>query len=293
MAKRKPLSEILVEEGVITRGQLRGLHQAIVESELPVGRFLVGEKLCTWGDIARALAVQFGRDYVPPELLRVRRTEATLRSHRILQQVRAIPVEGAHPDTYAVARPDDVDAMAQLEALVGNRIHVVVSNEDVIDQLLAGKSIRGSLHTGVAQYTDRRGSRRVAIEHGLEVDYSFLTGSGDPVYGRPFQGRVRNMTFEGAEIMGESPDPADWGTLVDRLTPVEVLVHAGSITPDGGIHLHGHACWMRRFTPGKITFGVEWNPDQPVDQACLRALILKQRQLEAAAQAESRDPRSS
>src|SRR2546426_10191027 len=63
--KRKPLREVLVEQGLVAGPQLDAVLGKLEDGRRPLGQALVAEGLLSAEQLGRALAAQYGLSYEP------------------------------------------------------------------------------------------------------------------------------------------------------------------------------------------------------------------------------------
>ncbi|NBD11881.1 MULTISPECIES: general secretion pathway protein GspE [Corallococcus] len=124
IGSRRPLGEILLELGVVDKGQLRlGLvHHH--ELHVPLGRALVNEGVCTEADVLRGLALQFDVDAVDLDRHPLDRSLTALVPARIARQYGVVPLqletrEDREVLHLAVPAPLSLDAVDDVRAVSG------------------------------------------------------------------------------------------------------------------------------------------------------------------------------
>ncbi len=136
------LGEVLMELGLIDRAQLRLALVHHHEMNVPLGRALVREGLCTEADILRALAQQQGvpaidldREPLHPKLTR-------LISKRIARQYRVVPLrleKGEREVLHiAVPAPGSLEALDAVRAVAGKpRVEAHLASDPALTRALA------------------------------------------------------------------------------------------------------------------------------------------------------------
>src|SRR5256884_3059255 len=131
--KRKPLREVLIEQGVVAGPQLDAILGKVENGHVPLGPALVAEGLLSAEQLGRALAAQYGLPYEP------------LTEHRVDPRFyQAIPVELMYRHPFvplaeqdgllviAIHDPGNLPALDELELLLKRPLRLVVSTKDAI-----------------------------------------------------------------------------------------------------------------------------------------------------------------
>jgi hypothetical protein len=284
---REKLGEILVQHGALSRAQL---EEALASGHLhdgPLGHYLVSLGWITHGDVAKALAVQSGRPYVPPELLVPEPARLVEFSLDVLESLHAVPVKGEGKNTFAVAAPRDIAMLAELERLVGARVHVVVTDEDAIPKALRGRYDRRRRLVLDGDLQDRRFARRVACQHRIVCHYRFLDAEGQRLLDTSYRGQLLDISPGGGRVAGGVPDMRSRRRLVAPDVSLEAELIAVESKAQPPIRVKGHVMWVQRTDSHWAELGAAWEPVRKLDEACLRALQLRERQAEASARAGS------
>ncbi|ABF90396.1 general secretion pathway protein E, N-terminal domain protein [Myxococcus xanthus DK 1622] len=144
---RRPLGEILLEQGVLNRAQLRVGLVHHHEVHVPLGRALVREGLCSGADVLRGLAEQFGVDAVdlertPPDSRRLNHIPA-----RVARQYRVVPLridkvlldQGEREVLHiALPAPVSLDAVDAVRAVSGMpRVEAHIASDAALARALA------------------------------------------------------------------------------------------------------------------------------------------------------------
>ncbi|GHG62838.1 general secretion pathway protein GspE [Comamonas sp. JC664] len=144
---RRPLGEILLEQGVLNRAQLRVGLVHHHEVHVPLGRALVREGLCSDADVLRGLSVQLGVDAVdlertPPDARLVKHIPA-----RVARQYRVVPLrmekvlldQGEREVLHvALPAPVSLEAVDAVRAVSGlPRVEAHIAADTALDQALS------------------------------------------------------------------------------------------------------------------------------------------------------------
>ncbi|QAT83597.1 general secretion pathway protein E [Corallococcus coralloides] len=140
---RRPLGEILLELGVVDKGQLRlGLvHHH--EVHVPLGRALVSEGVCTEADVLRGLAIQFDVEAVDLDRHPLDRALTRLVPARIARQYGVVPLRlEAREDKevlhLAVPAPLSLDAVDDVRAVSGKaRVEPHLASDGALSRALS------------------------------------------------------------------------------------------------------------------------------------------------------------
>jgi type IV pilus assembly protein PilB len=129
-APRNQLGALLLSEGLITQAQLDAALVAQAERGVPVGRLLVEQGAVTDGDLSRALARQFGLEFVDLADYPIDRGAVGLVPETMARRLHALPL--AWEDlrlVMAMADPANVLAVDDLRRVTGKDIRVVVATK--------------------------------------------------------------------------------------------------------------------------------------------------------------------
>lgn len=140
---RRPLGEILLELGVVDKGQLRlGLvHHH--EVHVPLGRALVSEGVCTEADVLRGLAIQFDVEAVDLDRHPLDRALTRLVPARIARQYGVVPLrletrEDKEVLHLAVPAPLSLDAVDDVRAVSGKaRVEPHLASDGALSRALS------------------------------------------------------------------------------------------------------------------------------------------------------------
>jgi type IV pilus assembly protein PilB len=127
------LGSILLKKGWITAARLDAALAEAKATGMRLGELLISRGFLFEGELAHALAEQFGLEYVDIASKSVDPQAATLLPLEVARRMFAIPVRFAGPDTMlvAVADPGDAD-VESLERILGRRVLLGVGERSAI-----------------------------------------------------------------------------------------------------------------------------------------------------------------
>lgn len=138
---RRMLGEILLERGLVSRGQLRlGLvHHH--EARVPLGRALIRERVCSESDVLQALSEQLGLPTVELDREPLDRKLAKLIPTRIARQHRVVPLRLEKQDKVvlhvALPAPASIEALDDVRAASGKpRVEPHLASERALARAL-------------------------------------------------------------------------------------------------------------------------------------------------------------
>ena len=134
----KPLGELLIELGIITRANLELALQAQKEKGGLIGEILVEMGCAKEEDIAQVLTVQYGFPYLPlsnydisPEIIR-------LIPAKVAQGYTLIPIDKIGSNlTLAMSNPLNTTAIEEVEALCGCNVQVFIATMSDVKNAIA------------------------------------------------------------------------------------------------------------------------------------------------------------
>jgi len=160
------IGDILIEQNVLTADQLDAAFGSKPRDVL-LGDWLVNQKMLTVGQLGRALAEQFGVEYVDIDFSNVDAQVARLlpEDFAVSRQSGAIKVEGRQL-TLAMVAPDDIETIAEAELMTGYQIKPAVAMAEDIEDLVS------------RAYDDRSLARQTIVDMKLS-ELRTLAASGD------------------------------------------------------------------------------------------------------------------
>jgi len=210
-------------EDVLRR--LKGVSAAL-------GQTLISEKLLSEDQLAHALAVQYGLAYDPLTDFRVDPRYYETISIKLMQRLPFVPIaECSGALTIAVADPQNVLGLDELELLIGKPLDRIVSTKSAI--LAALERSEGSsqaLRELEAEYRsilvkeDDRGEEIPTLDHA-EEEQSPAVKLLDSILLSAMQRRASDIHIEAADRATEVKLRVD-GILVPATEPLDIRLHA-------------------------------------------------------------------
>lgn len=136
-ASKKPLGELLIEQGIITRDHLTAAMMHQKEHQGLLGEILVELKLATEKDIAKALTCQYGFPYLPLANYEIDAETLEAIPENLCRQFCLIPIDKIGKSlTVAMANPLNAQAAEDIELLTGCTVQMFVStSSDIIESI--------------------------------------------------------------------------------------------------------------------------------------------------------------
>ena len=129
----KPLGEILLERGVISRVQLEAALKKQKELGLLFGEALVTLKYATEEDIVQALTCQYGFPFLPLSNYEISREVVAAVPVDICKKYCLIPIDRIGRSlTLAMANPLNIQALEDVERVTSCAVHAFVSTASEI-----------------------------------------------------------------------------------------------------------------------------------------------------------------
>jgi len=133
----KPLGEILVERGVISRAKLEQVLVFQKEKGYLFGEALVEMKLATEEDVVQALTCQYGFPYLPLANYEIAPEVVATVPLNLCKQYSLVPIDKIGRSlTLAMANPLDVQALETLEKTTGCSVQAFVSTATEINNAI-------------------------------------------------------------------------------------------------------------------------------------------------------------
>src|SRR6185312_9586509 len=127
------LAEVLVDQRMLTKRTVEDVLRRLKGVSAALGQTLISEKLLSEDQLAHALAVQYGLAYDPLTDFRVDPRYYETISIKLMQRLPFVPIaECSGALTIAVADPQNVLGLDELELLIGKPLDRIVSTKSAI-----------------------------------------------------------------------------------------------------------------------------------------------------------------
>ncbi len=229
---RPSLVEVLISQGALPKQTIDEVLHRLGGVTATLGHTLVSEGLLSEDQLARGLATQYGLPYDPLTDFRVDPRYYEMISVKLMQRFPFVPMtEQAGVLTIAIADPQNLLGLDELELLIGKPLDRVVSSRSAI--LAALDRSEGSsqaLRELEAEYRsvlvkeDDRGEEILTIEHASD-DQSPAVKLLDSILLSAMQRRASDIHIEAADRATKVKFRVD-GILVPAMEPLDVRLHA-------------------------------------------------------------------
>ena len=229
---RPSLAEVLVSQGVIPKQTVEDVLRRLGGVAASLGQTLMGEGLLSEDQLARALAAQYDLPYDPLTDFRVDQQYYEQISVKLMQRLPFVPIaERAGVLTIAIADPQNLLGLDELELLIGKPLDRVVSSKSAI--LAALERSEGSsqaLRELEAEYRsvlvkeDDRGEEILTVDHAAE-DQSPAVKLLDSILLSAMQRRASDIHIEAADRATKVKLRVD-GILIPAMEPLDIRLHA-------------------------------------------------------------------
>ncbi|TKS60523.1 MAG: pilus assembly protein PilB [Nitrospira sp.] len=229
---RPSLAEVLVSQGVVPKQTVEDALHRLGGVAATLGQTLMGEGLLSEDQLARALAAQYGHPYDPLTDFRVNPQYYETISVKLMQRFPFVPIaERAGVLTIAIADPQNLLGLDELELLIGKPLDRVVSSKSAI--LAALERSEGSsqaLRELEAEYRsvlvkeDDRGEEILTVDHAAE-DQSPAVKLLDSILLSAMQRRASDIHIEAADRATKVKLRVD-GILIPAMEPLDIRLHA-------------------------------------------------------------------
>ncbi len=136
----KPIGEILIEQGSITKDQLKSAleeQKKVGGSEKRLGEILIRLGVVTEADIIQALSVQFNYPYLPIKNVSLSNETCQIIPREIALQYQLIPVEKIKETlTIATTNPLDEETIKEIEQTTKAKIRIFITSINEIEDAL-------------------------------------------------------------------------------------------------------------------------------------------------------------
>ncbi len=228
---RPLLADVLVSQGFVTRQTADDVLRRCGGVAAQLGSTLVAEGLLSEDQLAKALAVQYGLPYDPLTDFRVDPQYYETISVKLMQRLPFVPIrERAGVLTIAIADPQNLLGLDELELLIGKPLDRVVSSRSAI--LAALERSEGSSHAlreleaeyrSVLVKEDERGEEVLTIDHA--EDESPAVKLLDSILMSAMQRRASDVHIEAADRATKVKFRVD-GILIPAMEPLDIRLHA-------------------------------------------------------------------
>ncbi|HWG97463.1 MAG TPA: ATPase, T2SS/T4P/T4SS family [Nitrospira sp.] len=229
---RPSLAEVLVDQRMLTKRTVEDVLRRLKGVSAALGQTLISEKLLSEDQLAHALAVQYGLAYDPLTDFRVDPRYYETISIKLMQRLPFVPIaECSGALMIAVADPQNVLGLDELELLIGKPLDRIVSTKSAI--LAALERSEGSsqaLRELEAEYRsilvkeDDRGEEIPTLDHA-EEEQSPAVKLLDSILLSAMQRRASDIHIEAADRATEVKLRVD-GILVPATEPLDIRLHA-------------------------------------------------------------------
>jgi type IV pilus assembly protein PilB len=133
----KPLGEILVERGTITRAKLAEVLVYQKEKGILLGEALVQMQLATEEDVVQALTCQYGFPYLPLSNYEIAPEVVLIVPLNLCRQYSLVPIDKIGKSlTLAMSNPLNVQAIEDIEKTTGCSVQAFVSTATDINNAI-------------------------------------------------------------------------------------------------------------------------------------------------------------
>ena len=229
---RPTLADVLVGQGMVSKSTVDQTLNRLGGVSAELGPTLLGEGALSEEQLARALAIQFGLPFDPLLDFRVEPSFYERMSVKLMQRHPFVPIaESQGRLRVAVADPQDLLGLDELELLLGRELELVVSPKSAI--LTALERSEGSsqaLRELEAEYRsvlvkeDERGEEILTLDQGGE-DQSPAVKLLDSILLSAMQRRASDIHIEAADRSTRVKFRVD-GILVPAMEPLDIRLHA-------------------------------------------------------------------
>lgn len=229
---RPSLAEVLVDQRMLTKHTVEDVLLRLKGVSVALGQTLINERLLSEDQLAHALAVQYGLAYDPLTDFRVDPQYYETISIKLMQRFPFVPIaERSGALTIAIADPQNLLGLDELELLIGKPLDRVVSTKSAI--LAALERSEGSsqaLRELEAEYRsilvkeDDRGEEIPTLNHA-EEEQSPAVKLLDSILLSAMQRRASDIHIEAADRATKVKLRVD-GILIPAMEPLDVRLHA-------------------------------------------------------------------
>jgi len=230
-AARPTLTEVLVRHG-LAREPIEQTLRRLGGASMALGQTLVSEGVLSEEHLAKALAEQYGLPYEPLTDFRVDQQFYESISVKLMQRHPFVPMgERAGVLTIAIADPQNVLGLDELELLIGKPLERVISSRSaILSALERSEGSSQALRELEAEYRsvlvkeDDRGEEVLTVDHAAE-DQSPAVKLLDSILLSAMQRRASDIHIEASDRATKVKLRVD-GILVPAMEPLDIRLHA-------------------------------------------------------------------
>lgn len=229
---KSSLAEVLVEQGMLTKRTVEDVQRRLKGVAAALGQTLISEGLISEDQLAHALAVQYGLPYDRLTDFQVDSRYYETISIKLMQRFPFVPIaERSEALTIAVAEPQNLLGLDELELLIGKPLNRVVSPKSAI--LAALERSEGSSqalreleeeYRSILVKEDDRGKEIPILDHSGE-EQSPAVKLLDSILLSAMQRRASDIHIEAADRATKVKLRVD-GILIPAMEPLDMRLHA-------------------------------------------------------------------
>ena len=229
---RPSLTDVLVDQGVLTQRTVEDVLRRVKGVAAALGHTLISEGLLSEDQLAQALAVQYSLPYDPLTDFRVDPRYYETISIKLMQRFPFVPIaERSGTLTIAVADPQNLLGLDELELLIGKPLDRVVSSKSaIVSALERSEGSSQALRELEAEYRsilvkeDDRGEEIPTLDHAGE-EQSPAVKLLDSILLSAMQRRASDIHIEAADRSTTVKLRVD-GILIPAMEPLDIRLHA-------------------------------------------------------------------
>ena len=228
---RPSLADVLVREGILPRRTVDQVAARLGGNMAALGQTLIEEGVISEAQLAQALAAQYGLPHDPLTGFRVDSEFYHTISVKLMRRHPFVPVKEENGAlTIAIADPQNLLALDELEILLNRTLHYVVSSRAAIQAALErSEGSSQALRELEAEYRsvlvkeDERGEEVLTVDHFGE-DQSPVVKLLDTIMLSAMQRRASDIHIEATDRATTVKFRVD-GILVSAMDPLDVKLH--------------------------------------------------------------------
>ena len=229
---RPSLADVLVDRGVLTQRTVEDVLRRVKGVAAALGQTLISEGLLSEDQLAQALAVQYSLPYDPLTDFRVDPRYYETISIKLMQRFPFVPMaERSGMLTIAVADPQNLLGLDELELVIGKPLDRVVSSKSaIVSALERSEGSSQALRELEAEYRsilvkeDDRGEEIPTLDHAGE-EQSPAVKLLDSILLSAMQRRASDIHIEAADRSTTVKLRVD-GILIPAMEPLDIRLHA-------------------------------------------------------------------